>query len=64
MVRCQQCRKKLRLAQQIQCKCGITLCSKHRPVDEHSCNFDFRKEYKEKLEKENKSVVAKKIESI
>ena len=31
------------------CKCQKTFCSKHRPCEEHACNFDFRDAARQEL---------------
>ena len=48
------CKKKLSAVDVlIVCRCEKSFCSKHRPAEEHNCNFDYKKLYKidEKIEK-------------
>lgn len=62
MERCQHegCRKKTLL---IKCRCDRGFCDKHRYAEDHACPFDYKKVYREKLEKENVKVVAEKLVS-
>ena len=46
------CKKKLNLSQQtIKCRCQLTFCSEHFPVEEHNCTFDYKDFSKENFEK-------------
>ena len=50
--RCYLCRKKVGMFGYT-CKCGELFCAKHRYASEHSCTYDYRKEHKENLLKNN-----------
>jgi len=43
------------------CKCGHVFCSVHRSLEDHRCEFDFKKEHAEKLAAENPRVIASKL---
>ena len=60
--RCYVCNKKTGLLP-FTCKCNKEklFCSKHRIPEEHNCTFDWKKETREKLEKENPQVIADKF---
>ena len=60
--RCWKCKKKAGLLP-IECRCGYVFCMKHRYASSHACDFDYRKESREKLKKENPVVVADKIKN-
>ena len=55
MSRCKVCRKKN--ITNMKCKCGKTFCIAH--LGAHDCNFDYKKEHKDKLKKENPQIVNK-----
>ena len=63
-IRCEKCQKKLRLAQQFQCKCRAFFCSAHKYADTHACSFDFKKEWRDALDSKNPKINGKKIEKI
>ena len=45
------CRIKLNLTQQTKtCRCGCTFCSKHFPVEDHKCSFDYKAFSRKKYE--------------
>jgi AN1-type zinc finger protein 4 len=56
------CKKKLLI--EIDCRCGQTFCLKHRHPDSHNCTYDYKIEWKKKLEKENPVIITPKIEKI
>lgn len=58
------CKKKLKLHEEITCRCGLLFCIKHRYAQEHNCIFDYKKEHKEKLERDNPRVIASKLKKI
>lgn len=60
--RCWKCKKKAGLFP-IECRCGYVFCMKHRYASTHACDFDYRKEGREMLEKDNPPVVADKIKN-
>lgn len=57
------CGKRLSLLD-ITCKCEQKFCMKHRHPEEHSCDYDFKSEGREKLERDNKAVLGIKLERI
>lgn len=59
--RCFKCNKKLSLVP-FNCKCENFYCSKCRMPEDHECTFNWKQDYKEKLEKENPKIEAKKLE--
>ena len=50
--RCENCRVKLGLFT-FTCKCGMILCQTHLSPHNHSCSFDYMKEKKDLIEKNN-----------
>ena len=50
--RCEHCRTKLGLFT-FTCKCGMVLCQTHLSPHNHSCSFDYMKEKKDLIEKNN-----------
>lgn len=50
--KCQFCNCKLGLISYT-CKCGMLLCQKHLNPHSHDCKFDYVKEKKDLLEKNN-----------
>merc|ERR1711933_222806 len=62
--RCWQCRKKMTLAGQFECKCGYVYCGKHRYPDSHNCDFDHKKIHQAKLAKDNKTIAPSKLDKI
>jgi hypothetical protein len=50
--RCEHCRVKLGLFT-FTCKCGMILCQTHLSPHNHSCSFDYMKEKKDLIEKNN-----------
>ena len=59
--RCKKCNKKLGLVP-FTCKCDDLFCAKCRMPEEHDCTFDWKKKYREKLEKENPKIEANKVD--
>lgn len=55
------CRKRLNLTSQFSCRCNYTFCMLHRLPEEHDCNFDYKSEGKNQLQKSNQLVVADKF---
>ncbi len=54
-LRCHFCNKKLSLIH-YDCKCGYKFCHKHLNPHSHNCKFDYCKEKKELLEKNNPKI--------
>jgi hypothetical protein len=63
MSRCCVCNKKIRksLYDALKCKCGVSVCKKHRYPDQHNCNYDFRKENEKKLREQMPKVECDKV---
>lgn len=61
MSNCFVCKKKVGLLG-FKCKCGDEqFCSKHRMPESHDCKYDFKKEQREKLMRENPVIISDKI---
>ena len=60
--KCQKCLKKKIIIEQ--CKCKKNLCLDCLPFFNHNCNFDWRQDNKNILEKMNPKIVAIKVCSI
>jgi hypothetical protein len=61
MINCSICNKKVGLLS-FTCKCGDKIfCTQHRMPELHNCLFDFKKEHKERLIKENPIIISDKI---
>jgi predicted nucleic acid binding AN1-type Zn finger protein len=64
MTNCIICNKKLGLLS-FTCKCGDKqYCSQHRMPEFHNCSFDFKKEHRDRLIKQNPIIVSDKITKI
>ncbi|KAG6519007.1 zinc finger A20 and AN1 domain-containing stress-associated protein 9-like [Zingiber officinale] len=61
--RCAQCQKKIGLIG-FKCRCGGAFCSSHRYSEAHECSFDYKAAGRVVLAKENRVVMAKKLEKI
>ena len=59
MERCSVCRKKTTFV--IKCKCEKIVCIQHRYPEDHACNFDYKKEGKDLLIKQNPNVKSPKL---
>ena len=59
---CQNCKRKTLL--KITCKCELTVCFDCRYPELHDCKFDYQKEAKEKLTKDNPIVISEKLVKI
>ncbi len=59
--RCAKCNKKLGIVP-FSCKCDNFFCAKCRMPEDHQCTFDWKKSYRDKLEKENPKIEADKVE--
>jgi len=57
------CGKRLGLLD-ITCKCEQKFCMKHRHPEEHNCDYDFKRNGREKLAKDNKVVTGIKVDKI
>lgn len=58
--KCFTCNKKIGLLG-FECKCKNMFCSMHLNPETHNCNYDFKKEQKERLEKQLVKVVNDKV---
>ena len=56
----EECNKKLQLTD-FKCKCNNTYCSKHRLPETHCCNYDYKTNGRDLLNKQNQPCIAKKI---
>eukprot|EP00922_Rhytidocystis_sp_ex-Travisia-forbesii_P062960 GHVS01093715.1.p1 GENE.GHVS01093715.1~~GHVS01093715.1.p1 ORF type:complete len:214 (-),score=61.98 GHVS01093715.1:560-1201(-) len=61
--RCWSCQSKIGLLG-FPCRCGYLFCGKHRYADAHDCCFDYKAFDRQNLAKQNKQVVADKLEKI
>jgi hypothetical protein len=61
--RCHECDKKIKLTA-IQCKCTQYFCDAHRYSDCHDCKFDYKKDGRENLEKNNPVIIQKKLDKV
>jgi hypothetical protein len=50
--RCDKCKKKLGIMEYI-CKCEKRFCISHLQAEEHNCIYDYKKEGKDKIKREN-----------
>ena len=60
---CFHCSKKIGLLG-VKCRCGQYFCIKHRHMEDHGCNFDYKTHMKGILKIENPCSVAKKLDKI
>lgn len=63
-VRCLKCRKKIKSIMPLACKCKNYYCNSHKVPQTHNCSFDYMKENRERLEKQNVKIIADKFESM
>lgn len=61
--RCFVCRKKINLTA-IQCRCSYFYCTEHRYPEQHECDFDFKKDGRDRIAKANPVVVGAKLQKI
>jgi len=57
-IKCNHCKCKLGMIH-FTCKCGLILCQKHLNPHSHNCPFDYVKEKKEQIEKNNPKLGSK-----
>ena len=57
---CWKCQKKVGYLG-FTCRCTYVFCNLHRHFGDHNCDFDYKTMERERLKKENPSVVSKKI---
>jgi len=60
--RCSECRQKALIL--VDCHCGKYTCLNCRYPEKHECTYDFKKEGKKELEKNNPVVTGEKISKI
>lgn len=60
----ENCKRKIKLSEEIECRCGLFFCAIHRFCTEHNCSFDYKKEQREKLKKLYPKVQSDKMEKI
>jgi hypothetical protein len=63
---CWSCKKKVAFAKQLsnKCKCGRVFCDQHRQAEAHDCEFNYKVEGRDRIEKANPLVRADKINRI
>ncbi|KAI4382251.1 hypothetical protein MLD38_008239 [Melastoma candidum] len=61
--RCTSCRKRVGLTG-FHCRCGTTYCGVHRYPEKHGCRYDYKKEGREEIQRQNPVVVAEKLRKI
>ena len=57
-----ECRIKIKLSFQFNCRCGLMYCKKH--FNHHDCNFDYKALEAKRLTKNLNKVVSQKFEKI
>ncbi|XP_050543926.1 AN1-type zinc finger protein 4-like [Daktulosphaira vitifoliae] len=62
--RCAQCNKKLTISAQYTCRCGLIFCPEHRYSESHNCSYDYQKNGRDSIEKNNPLVVRPKLPKI
>lgn len=60
---CNICNRKLSLYD-YKCKCDKLFCSVHKYFTAHNCEYDYKTEYKKKLEKEMIKIIPSKVSEI
>jgi hypothetical protein len=61
MIKCKVCNKKVGLLG-FRCKCGDDqYCSYHMMPELHNCKYDYKKEQRERLIKQNPVIISEKI---
>ena len=58
---CFQCKKRLKLMEQITCNCDHYFCPKHINRHSHNCTFDVKAQMKTHLEKNNPKMEEKMV---
>nr|GEU31860.1 zinc finger A20 and AN1 domain-containing stress-associated protein 1-like [Tanacetum cinerariifolium] len=61
--RCFDCNKKVGVMG-FKCRCGETFCGMHRYLEEHKCEFDFKKTGRDLISKANPVLKADKVNRI
>lgn len=66
MSNCIICNKKLKIIEIAtnSCKCKNIFCSLHKNPEEHKCNYNYRLNKSNDIEKNNKKIVCEKITKI
>lgn len=64
--KCEYCKaKKVSTILAFSCKCGLKLlCENCRHAENHSCKFDYQKEARDRLNKDNPKIIADKVDKI
>lgn len=60
---CKMCKRKLGLCD-VQCRCGIIFCPRHRHPHQHNCTHDFKEEGKKQIIQNLPQVIASKMTRI
>lgn len=63
-LRCFHCNKKLGIIMIMKCHCNQYFCSAHRYMEVHNCSYNYKREGKKKLERENPLCVTQKLPKI
>lgn len=63
-VKCNECKKKINIVFQFKCKCSSekVFCNYHR--NNHNCEYDYKNNQKNTLEKDNPIIIPLKIQKI
>lgn len=59
-IKCYHCKKKVGMII-LKCKCGHIFCQSHLNAHSHNCTYDYKREKKESLEKNNPKLGQKMI---
>mmetsp|Transcript_21030 Transcript_21030/g.53500 ORF Transcript_21030/g.53500 Transcript_21030/m.53500 type:complete len:230 (-) Transcript_21030:19-708(-) len=54
---CAKCNKRVSLVEtRMRCRCGLICCEKHRPIESHDCQFDWRGMQQQRLYQQHQRV--------
>uniref|UniRef100_A0A7S4Q403 AN1-type domain-containing protein n=1 Tax=Alexandrium monilatum TaxID=311494 RepID=A0A7S4Q403_9DINO len=57
---CGFCGRRISLVESVmRCRCGLVFCERHRPVESHSCTFDWQGMQQQRLARENPKVICR-----
>ena len=62
MIKCSSCKKSTMIS--IKCRCSSFFCMKCKLPEKHNCDFDYRKEGKKNITKNNPKIINEKIKKI
>ena len=63
-MKCFKCNRKIKLVNQISCRCNNVYCRIHKYPEDHSCSFNYKEFGKAALLKQNTLVTTSKITKI